>query len=169
MKIIKMELPKPVKRTRAQSTGQIDYAQKYRRRSDTFSPNGLTQKSMSRLATIRASRTEINSMMQMSVLTINQLDSDFEETINRYNSIESNQSDVQVKDENHDYDPGEEMFKCQVCRRRFYHKSSLSAHMVLHSTRELRLKCKICKHTCSKKWKLKLHYMVKHLRTKCQI
>ena len=89
-----MELPKPVKRTRAQSTGQIDYTQKYRRRSDTFSPNGLTQKSMSRLATIRASRTEINSMMQMSVLTINQLDSDFEETINRYNSIESNQSDV---------------------------------------------------------------------------
>ena len=165
----KMEIPKPV-RNRARSTGQIYQSEiKLRRASDIYvSPNGLTQKSYSRLATIRASRTELHTMMRMSVLTINELDSDFEETINRYNSVESRSSTLSLK-RSHDYDPGEEMFSCQACRRRFYHKASLQAHMVLHSKRELRLRCRFCKTTFSKKWKLRVHNMLKHLKASCHL
>ena len=156
-----MELLTP--RYRAQSTGQIG-----RHHSDTYvSINGLTQKSLSRLATIRASQTELRAMMQMSVLTINQLDSDFEATIRRHRSLETDKSGQIIPSPSHDYDPTDEMFACRVCKRSFHHKCSLDAHMVLHSKRDLRKRCKLCKFTCSKKWKLKVHAILKHL-TKCK-
>ena len=153
-----MEVPH---RYRAKSTGYIG-----RRHSEIYmSPIGLPEKSLARLATIRASQTELRSMMQLSVLTINQLDSDFEATIKRHHSLESDKSGPMIPTPSHDYDPNDQMFACRVCKRSFHHKCSLEAHMVLHSKRDLRLRCRQCKFTCSKKWKLKVHSILKHFST----
>lgn len=130
------------------------------------SPTGLTVNSIRRLRTMRQSRQDLTSMLKSREAAMLELDSDFEDTIEKVDLRHDDgltKADKVLNVKSCKEINESTVYPCDLCRRIFYHQHALSAHQMLHSGRVKRkqtkpkVQCSTCNKFFTSKWKLRFH------------